>query len=268
MTGHSALLYHQPRKRFGQHFLRDSGVIARIVAAIRPAAGERLVEIGPGLGALTVPLLAVAGELDVVELDRDLLEPLRARCAGVGTLRIHHADALDFDFATLRGAGPRLRVAGNLPYNISTPLLFHLLAQAEHLYDLHFMLQQEVVARMAAKPGEDAYGRLSVMLQYRCQVEPLFTVGPAAFRPPPKVGSAVVRLVPRETLAVAVRDERCLAEIVRRAFAQRRKTLRNSLRELLDAEQITAAGIDPGARPETLGLEAFAALSDRMTGFT
>lgn len=267
MMGHPALP-HQPRKRFGQHFLRDPGVIARIVAAIRPAAGERLVEIGPGLGALTVPLLAVAGELDVVELDRDLLEPLRARCAGVGALRIHHADALNFDFAALRGAGPRLRVAGNLPYNISTPLLFHLLAHAEHVHDLHFMLQQEVVARMAAGPGEDAYGRLSVMLQYRCRVEPLFTVGPEVFRPLPKVGSAVVRLVPRETLAVAVRDERCLAEIVRRAFAQRRKTLRNSLRELLDPGQIAAAGIDPGARPETLGLEAFAALSERMTGFT
>lgn len=259
---------HRPRKRFGQHFLRDGRVIERIIAAIHPAAGERLVEIGPGLGALTVPLLAAAGELDVVELDRDLLEPLRARCAGRGILRIHHADALDFDFTALRGAGPRLRVTGNLPYNISTPLLFHLLAQAEHLHDLHFMLQQDVVVRMAARPGEDAYGRLSVMLQYRCWVEPLFTVGPEAFRPPPKVRSAVVRLVPRETLAVAVRNEHGFAEIVRRAFAQRRKTLRNSLRELLDARQIEAAGIDPGARPETLGLEAFAALSERMMGFT
>ena len=253
---------HRPRKRFGQHFLRDPGVIERIVAAIRPVAGERLVEIGPGLGALTVPLLEAAGELDVVELDRDLLEPLRARCAGVGTLRIHHADALDFDFAALRGDGSPLRVAGNLPYNISMPLLFHLLAQAGHLRDLHFMLQKEVVERMAAGPGEEAYGRLSVMLQYRCRVEPLFTVGPEAFRPPPKVWSAVVRLVPRETSPVVVRDESRFAEIVRRAFAQRRKTLRNSLRDALDATQIAAAGIDPGARPETLDLEAFAALSE------
>ncbi|MFO1422937.1 MAG: 16S rRNA (adenine(1518)-N(6)/adenine(1519)-N(6))-dimethyltransferase RsmA [Candidatus Competibacteraceae bacterium] len=252
---------HRPRKRFGQHFLRDASVIERIVAAIRPVAGERLVEIGPGLGALTAPLLDAAGELDVVELDRDLLEPLRARCAGLGVLRIHHADALDFDFATLRGDGPSLRVTGNLPYNISTPLLFHLLAQARHLRDLHFMLQHEVVARMAARPGEEAYGRLSVMLQYRCRVEPLFTVEPAAFRPPPEVRSAVVRLVPRETGAVVVRDESRFAEIVQRAFAQRRKTLRNSLRELLDAGQIEAAGVDPGARPETLDLEAFAALS-------
>ena len=253
---------HRPRKRFGQHFLRDSGVIERIVAAIRPLAGERLVEIGPGLGALTVPLLEAAGELDVVELDRDLLEPLRARCAGAGLLRIHHADALEFDFAALRGNGPPLRVVGNLPYNISTPLLFHLLAQAEHLGNLHFMLQKDVVERMAAEPGEDAYGRLSVMLQYRCRIEPLFAVGPEAFRPPPKVWSAVVRLVPRETRAVAVHDEDRFAEIVRRAFAQRRKTLRNSLRDLLDSAQIEAAGLDPGARPETLSLEAFAALSE------
>ncbi len=255
---------HRPRKRFGQHFLHDRDVLQRIVAAIHPQPGERLVEIGPGLGALTVPLLAAAGELDVVELDRDLLEPLRLRCAGNGVLRIHHADALTFDFAALRGDGPPLRVTGNLPYNISTPLLFHLLAQAEHLRDLHCMLQKDVVERMAAGPGEEAYGRLSVMLQYRCRVEPLFTVGPGAFRPPPKVWSSVVRLVPRETFAVTIRDENRFAEIVRRAFAQRRKTLRNALRDVLDVAQIEAAGVDPGARPETLSLEAFAALSEAL----
>lgn len=253
---------HRPRKRFGQHFLRDSGVVERIVAAIRPLPGDRLVEIGPGLGALTRPLLDAAGELDAVELDRDLLEPLRARCAGSGVLRIHCADALVFDFAALRGDGPRLRLTGNLPYNISTPLLFHLLDQAEHLRDLHFMLQLEVVERMAAGPGEDAYGRLSVMLQYRCRVESLFAVEPEAFRPPPKVRSAVARLVPRETSPVSVRDERRFAEVVRLAFAQRRKTLRNALRGLLDAGQIEAAGVDPGARAETLDLAAFAALSN------
>ena len=192
---------HRPRKRFGQHFLHDPQVISRIIAAICPQPGARLVEIGPGLGALTRPLLQAAGELEVVELDRDLLEPLQSRCAGLGTLRIHQADALQFDFAALRGDGPKLRVAGNLPYNISTPLLFHLLDQAEHLHDLHFMLQQEVVKRLAAGPGDDAYGRLSVMVQYRCRVEALFNVGPGAFQPPPKVWSAVVRMVPRETLA-------------------------------------------------------------------
>lgn len=256
---------HPPRKRFGQHFLHDPHVIDRILAVIRPRPGERWVEIGPGLGALTRPLLQAAGELDVVELDRDLLEPLQARCAGLGTLRIYQADALQFDFAQLRNEGPRLRVAGNLPYNISTPLLFHLLAQSEQIHDLHFMLQREVVERMAAGPGEDAYGRLSVMLQYRCRVESLFTVGPGAFQPPPKVWSAVVRLVPRETSAVAVQDEQQFAEVVRRAFAQRRKTLRNSLRGLLDTSQIEAAGVDPIARPETLDLAAFAALSNVAT---
>lgn len=255
---------HRPRKRFGQHFLRDAHVVARIVAAIRPKAGERLVEIGPGLGALTRPLLEAAGELDAVELDRDLLEPLRARCAGAGVLRVHHADALSFDFAALRGTGPRLRLAGNLPYNISTPLLFHVLEQADQIGDLHFMLQQEVVERMAATPGEDAYGRLSVMLQYRCRVEALFEVEPEAFRPPPKVRSAVVRLVPRETFPVVVRSQPHFAEVVRRAFSQRRKTLRNALSGLLDARQIEAAGVDAGARAETLDLAAFAALGNAV----
>ncbi|MFO1371368.1 MAG: 16S rRNA (adenine(1518)-N(6)/adenine(1519)-N(6))-dimethyltransferase RsmA [Candidatus Competibacteraceae bacterium] len=260
MSGASARL--QPRKRFGQHFLHDSGIIRRITEAIQPAPGDRLVEIGPGLGALTRPLLETVGELDVVELDRDLLEPLRTHCASAGALRIHHADALAFDFVALRGVGPPLRVVGNLPYNISTPLLFHLLAQAKHLRDLHFMLQKDVVERMAATPGTAAYGRLSVMLQYRCRVEPLFTVGPGAFRPPPKVGSAVVRLVPRETSPVVVGDEQRFAEVVRRAFGQRRKTLRNTLRGLLDIAQIEMAGLDPGARPETLDLAGFAALSN------
>ncbi len=253
---------HRPRKRFGQHFLHDPNILHRIVAAIRPAPGEHVVEIGPGLGALTRPLLAAAGELDVVELDRDLLAPLHTYCAGVGTLRIHQADALTFNFAALRGNGPPLRLAGNLPYNISTPLLFHLLAQVEHVRDLHFMLQKDVVDRMAAQPGEEAYGRLSVMLQYRCRVEPLFTVGPEAFRPPPQVWSAVVRLVPHATAPVRVRNEQRFAEIVRLAFAQRRKTLRNSLRDALDATQIKAAGIDPSVRPETLAVAAFAALSE------
>lgn len=253
---------HRPRKRFGQHFLHDPGVIDRIMAAIRPLPGQRLVEIGPGLGALTIPLLQAAGELDAVELDRDLPELLQARCQGIGTLRLYQADALTFNFATLRGAGSRLRMVGNLPYNIATPLLFHLLTQAPHLHDLHFMLQREVAERMAAGPGDAAYGRLSVMIQYRCRVEALFTVGPGAFQPPPKVQSAVVRLVPRETSPVAVHDEARFAEVVRRAFAQRRKTLRNSLREVLDATQIKAAGIEPGVRPETLDLAAFAALSN------
>ena len=261
MRSAGSVLRHRPRKRFGQHFLGDASVISRIVQAINPTVGQRLVEIGPGLGALTVPLLAATGQLEVIELDRDLLEPLRARCAGRGQLQIHQGDALSFDFAALRGTGPPLRICGNLPYNISTPLLFYLLEALPHWQDLHFMLQRDVVERMAAPPGQKSYGRLSVMLQARCQIEPLFTVGPEAFRPPPQVHSAVVRLVPRETSAVTAEQAPRFAEIVQRAFAQRRKTLRNSLDGLLEPAQIAQVGVDPGARPETLSLADFAALS-------
>lgn len=247
------------RKRFGQNFLHDPGVIGRIIAAIAPAPGDHLVEIGPGHGALTQPLLASGGRLDVVELDRDLIAGLRQM--GHGRLIVHQGDALAFDFSTLVEPGERLRLVGNLPYNISTPLLFHLLEQPEVIADMHFMLQLEVVQRMAAGPGGGDYGRLSVMVQYRCRVEPLFRVGAGAFRPAPKVESAVVRLVPHRTPPVDVGDERLFARVVALAFSQRRKTLRNTLRGLLDESAIRAAGVDPGARPETLGLERFAALS-------
>ncbi|PIE83748.1 MAG: 16S rRNA (adenine(1518)-N(6)/adenine(1519)-N(6))-dimethyltransferase [Candidatus Contendobacter odensis] len=255
---------HRPRKRFGQHFLQDPNIITRIIAAIRPTTEHRLVEIGPGLGALTRPLLAAVGELDVVELDRDVLEPLQRYCAGAGILRIHNTDVLTFDFAALRGSGSRLQLVGNLPYSISTPLLFYLLTHAVHIDSLHFMLQKDVVDRIVAAPGEKAYGRLSVMLQYRCYVNALFTVGPEAFYPPPKVWSSVVRIVPRETSAVEVQNEGHFAEIVKRSFAQRRKILRNSLHGLLDVKHIQAAGVDPGARPEKLDLAAFAALSNQL----
>ncbi len=262
-TDNSSRCAHLPRKRFGQHFLCDSTVIERIIAEIGPSSGDRFLEIGPGFGALTRPLLAVVSEMDVVELDRDLLEPLRVHCNSVGQLRIHHADALDFKLSALRSAVEehRFRVIGNLPYNISTPLLFHLMNQINHLVDLHFMLQQEVVARIVAGPGEKAYGRLSVMLQYRFLVESLFKVSPESFKPIPKVWSAVIRLVPHKNLPVIVSDEQLFADIVRQAFSQRRKTVRNSLRGLLKVAQIEAAGIDPGSRPETLSLAAFAALS-------
>ncbi|MDQ2696657.1 MAG: 16S rRNA (adenine(1518)-N(6)/adenine(1519)-N(6))-dimethyltransferase RsmA [Pseudomonadota bacterium] len=253
-----------PRKRFGQHFLHDRTVIRRILDAVQPAPDQRLVEIGPGRGALTRPLLERAGELDAVEVDRDLIARL-AQLKG-GTLRLHNADALTLDFAALRRGDPRrLRVVGNLPYNISTPLLFHLLEFAPHIADMHFMLQREVVERLAAGPGGADYGRLSVMVQYRCRVEPLWTVGPGAFYPPPKVQSAFVRLVPHPRPPVAVTDEARFAAVVREAFSQRRKTLRNSLRRLADAAAIAAAGIDPGARPETLSLADFAALSNRLS---
>lgn len=256
---------HRPRKRFGQHFLHDADVIRLIVAAIAPQAGDRILEVGPGLGALTGPLLERCETMDAVELDRDLVATLETKdWVRDGRLRVHRGDALRFDYAALAGPGEKLRIVGNLPYNISTPLLFHLLAQAQAIQDIHVMLQKEVVDRLAAKPGVQAYGRLSVMVQYRCRVEMLLLVGPTSFRPPPKVESAVVRLIPRSTPAVHVTNEMVFEQVVRRAFVQRRKTLRNALGELLARADIEAAGVDPGARAGVLGLEEFAALSNAV----
>lgn len=257
-------MIHTPRKRFGQNFLHDPGIIHRIVATIRPLPGEQLVEIGPGQGAITVPLLESAGRLTVIELDRDLIQPLQNRCRNAGKLTVYNADALRFDYCSLAHRAP-LRIVGNLPYNISTPLLFHLLDQSRCIRDMHFMLQKEVVERMAARPGSGLYGRLSVMLQYRCRVNALFTIGPGAFEPRPKVDSAFVRLEPFIRPPVAVADEDVFAVVVRQAFAQRRKTLRNTLRGLLDADEIRLAGIDPALRAEALNLEAFAALANQAT---
>lgn len=254
-----------PRKRFGQNFLHDPGVIQRIVNTIAPRLADHVVEIGPGRGAITLLLLRAAGHLDVVELDRDLIEPLREMCRGLGELVIHNADALKFDFTGLLRDNKKLRVVGNLPYNISTPLLFHLLEQAGAIHDMHFMLQKEVVERMAAAPGGADYGRLSIMLQYRCTVEKLFTVKPGAFTPAPKVDSAVVRLVPHATPPVKVEDETVFAAIVRQAFSQRRKTLRNTLRGLLTESQLVTLGIDPGLRAETLTLAQYATLSNTVS---
>jgi len=256
-------LSHRPRKRFGQNFLHDPAVIGRIVASIGPGGTEQLVEIGPGQGAITVPLLQQAGRLTVVELDRDLVEPLQERCAGLGELSIYNADALRFDFCELAGNSP-LRIVGNLPYNISTPLLFHLLAQHRCIRDMHFMLQKEVVERMAAIPGSRQYGRLSVMLQYRCEVIHLFNIGSGAFSPPPKVESAFVRLLPYACPPVQVNDTVIFEQLVRQAFSQRRKTLRNALRGMLEVEAISALGIDPAARAETLSVSDFAALANHV----
>lgn len=255
---------HQARKRFGQNFLHDERVIARIVRAVAPRPGEMLVEIGPGLGALTAPLLEAAHTLHVIELDRDVVPHLEGHCAGKGELHVHQIDALKFDFAALAADAHRLRVVGNLPYNISTPLLFHLLGSARLIADMHFMVQKEVALRMAAAPGDADYGRLSVMLQWRCAVELLFTVGPGAFRPAPKVDSAFVRLTPHRAAPVTVHDARVFADVVARAFGQRRKTLRNTLKGLLDEAEIRALGIDPGLRPEVLGLAEFAALANAV----
>jgi 16S rRNA (adenine1518-N6/adenine1519-N6)-dimethyltransferase len=256
----------RPKKRYGQHFLHDPGTIERIVRAIAPRRGERLVEIGPGRGAISAALLEAAGELDVVEIDPEVLPELRRRCEGRGVLRVHLADALEFDLRALRGAGPALRVVGNLPYNISTPLLFRLVDQLDAVVDMHFMLQKEVVARMAARPGGPEYGRLTVMLAPYVRVIPLFDIGTGAFTPPPRVQSTFFALEPLAEPPFPLGDRRAFAQVVAAAFSQRRKTLRNSLRSLLPVEAIAAAGIDPGARPETVAPAGFAALAARCAG--
>jgi 16S rRNA (adenine1518-N6/adenine1519-N6)-dimethyltransferase len=249
------------RKRFGQHFLHDPEVIGRIIACIGARPGEALLEIGPGLGALTAGLLAAAGALDVVEIDRDLAAALHQQYAHQPALRIHTADALDFDYGALAlERGQPLRVVGNLPYNISTPLLFRLLAYSEHLRDMHFMLQKEVVERIVAAAGSKQYGRLGVMLAPRLRATRLLDIGPGAFRPAPRVWSAVVRLEVRPEVP-AWAAEPHYGAVVSAAFGQRRKTLRNALAGLLSAAQISAAGIDPGARAETLAAEQFGQLA-------
>jgi 16S rRNA (adenine1518-N6/adenine1519-N6)-dimethyltransferase len=250
----------QAKKSLGQHFLVDKHYIQRIVAAIRPMAGDRMVEIGPGPGALTRPLLETLGHLDVVEVDRDMVARLEAEFPP-DRLTLHRADALRFSFGDL---GPNLRVVGNLPYNISSPLLFHLAEYAGGIHDMCFMLQKEVVDRMAAAPATPDYGRLSVMLQARFRVDKLFTVPPGAFRPPPKVDSAIVRLVPLPPEQVPYRDHVIFSEVVLRAFGQRRKTLRNTLKGVVDDALFAALGIDPGRRGETLSVAEFAVLANRL----
>ncbi|MBW9264442.1 MAG: 16S rRNA (adenine(1518)-N(6)/adenine(1519)-N(6))-dimethyltransferase RsmA [Candidatus Thiodiazotropha sp. (ex. Lucinisca nassula)] len=256
---------HRARKRFGQNFLHNPGIIQRIVQAIDPQPGDNLVEIGPGQGAITTELLPLIGRMQAIELDRDLVGPLAERCASLGELQIHNTDALKFDFTQLAEAERPLRVVGNLPYNISTPLLFHLLDQADQIRDMHFMLQKEVVDRMAAKPGSKTYGRLTVMLQARAEVTSLFSIGPGAFNPPPKVESAFVRLLPLKPPPYQIDDWDRFSRLVSQAFSQRRKTLRNSLGKLLTADAITAAGIDPGNRAEQLSVAEFANLANQAS---
>jgi 16S rRNA (adenine1518-N6/adenine1519-N6)-dimethyltransferase len=259
---------HQARKRFGQNFLQDQGVIGRIIRAIHPKPGQHLVEIGPGLGALTEEILSACGELDVVELDRDLIPILRTQFFSYGdAFRIHQADALKFDFRSLADDQRPLRVIGNLPYNISTPLIFHLLSYSGLIEDMYFMLQKEVVDRLAAKPGDSAYGRLGIMAQYHCEVSSLFLVGPGAFHPQPKVDSAIVKLRPYAEPPHPADSVEDFAELVRTAFGQRRKTLRNNLKKILPGEQIEALGIDPGLRPENLSLTDFVLLANHYTGY-
>jgi len=253
---------HTPRKRFGQNFLVDRAVIARIIEAIDPQATDNLVEIGPGLGALTAPLLERVARLHVIELDRDLAAGLREGYPPE-RLIVHEGDALRFDFSALPAP---LRVVGNLPYNISTPLLFHMASYAVHCTDLHFMLQREVVERMVASPSTPAYGRLSVMLQYRFRMQNLVGVPSSAFRPVPKVASAVVRLVPLVCPDVVALDETLFGQTVTRAFSHRRKTLRNALLGWVAEADLEQAGIDPGLRAENLSVAQYIAISNRIAG--
>ena len=253
---------HVPRKRFGQNFLVDRSVVARILDAIDPKPADEVVEIGPGLGALTGPLLERLPRLHAIELDRDLAARLRERYPPE-RLILHEGDALRFDFATLPAP---LRVVGNLPYNVSTPLLFHLAGFAGRFVDLHFMLQREVVERMVAAPSTPQYGRLSVMLQYRFRMRKLFAVPAGAFRPAPNVESAVVRLLPLARPEGPASDEPLFAETVMRAFSHRRKTLRNALSGLATESDIRAAGVEPGLRAENLSVADFVALSNYIAG--
>lgn len=248
---------HKARKRFGQNFLRDQAIIDHIAGVIYPRADDHLVEIGPGQGALTEPLVASGARVDVIELDRDLVPGLLAAYSLRAGFTLHNADALKFDFATLADDDKPLRVVGNLPYNISTPLIFRLLEQKRYFADMHFMLQREVVERLAAAPGSKHWGRLGIMTQFHCTVEHLFDVPPEAFQPPPKVQSAIVRLTPRTSSPWVDCNEAKLRDIVQKSFAQRRKTLRNNLKDIIDGPALEALGLDPGARAETLDIAHF-----------
>lgn len=248
---------HRARKRFGQNFLHDPQVIGRIVKAIAPKPADILVEIGPGLGALTEPVAEAAGHLTVVELDRDLAERLQHHPVLANKLTIHQADAMKFDFTSLVKPGQKLKVFGNLPYNISTPLLFHLFQYADQIENMHFMLQKEVVQRMTATHGSKAFGRLSIMTQYYCHAMPVVEVGPGAFKPAPKVDSAVVRLLPKAIAERAPEPAEVLNRVCLEAFNQRRKTIRNCFSNFATAEQLEQLGLNPGTRPEQLSVEDF-----------
>ena len=266
-----------PKKNLGQNFLHDRSVIDKIVLAVNPRPGDRVVEIGPGQGALTFPLLDRHGELTVIEFDRDLITPLTETARNHGRLEIIHRDVLQVDFTALAadaghdpatGAPHPIRLVGNLPYNLSSPILFHALDHAAAVTDMVFMLQKEVVDRMAAGPGSKVYGRLSVMLQAYCTVHPLFVVPPGAFYPVPKVDSAVVRLVPRPAADIHVQDRAIFAHVVRDAFGQRRKTLRNALSRVCDAPALEAVGISPQARAEQIAVADFVRLANSLAGST
>ncbi len=254
---------HRPRKRFGQHFLTDQHIIDQIISAVAPQKNERLVEIGPGTGVLTRPLLEQTATLDVIELDRDLAANLRQEFSSE-ILRIHEIDVLNFSFRSMTHGKEKIRLIGNLPYNISTPLIFHLLDEADVISDMTFMLQKEVADRMAAKPGSRQYGRLSVMLQYLCDTEFLFDVPPEAFDPPPKVMSTIIRLVPKSE-PLLLSDKHLFSNLVKQAFSQRRKTLHNVLKEFATDEDLEAVGLSPGDRSENIQVESFVRLTNYIS---
>jgi len=255
---------HIPRKRFGQHFLSDQDIIHRIVASIAPLKKDHLIEIGPGQGALTLPVMKMVGDLEAIEIDKDLIPELEERTDRFGKLTIYPVDVLSFDFATIKNDPRLLRVFGNLPYNISTPLIFHLLSFANIIHDMIFMLQKEVAERLAAAPGSDAYGRLSVMAQFYCQIDLLFDVPPEAFFPPPKVDSSIIRMVPFRESPYKVNDFALFEKVVKQAFGQRRKTLRNSLKQLVSDEVWSKLSIKPTERPENLSVQEFINISNAL----
>ena len=261
-------IQHRARKRFGQNFLSDQSIIQRIIQSINPKAGERIIEIGPGLGALTCPILNIVKQIDVIELDRDIIPKLQLNCGldqvQNNNLHIHNIDVLKFDFAELNYPEP-LRIIGNLPYNISTPIIFHLVNYSSLIQDMYFMLQKEVVQRLSAKPDTSNYSRLSVMAQYYFNVTPLFLVPPESFHPIPKVESAIVRLIPHAKKTVQIKDEQAFAKLVAQSFSQRRKTLRNALKNICSPQQIESAGIDPTARAQSLTLQQFANLYNLLS---
>lgn len=255
-------MQHRAKKRFGQNFLVDTNIIDKIIHSINPQPEDHIIEIGPGLGALTQPLLKALYRLDAIELDRDVIPQLKT-LEGSEKLHIHNIDVLAFDFTEFNESNfehGKLRITGNLPYNISTAVLFHLVSHRNCIHDLHFMLQKEVVERIAAGTGSNNYGRLSVMMQLYFRISPLFTVAPQCFRPAPRVQSAIVRMVPRTSLAISNNEHDDFAALVRQAFSQRRKTLKNTLRGLCGPGQIEAAGIDPGNRPQELSVDDYTRL--------
>ena len=261
-------MHHQAKKRFGQNFLTDGNIIQRIVDSIKPEIDDTIIEIGPGLGAITRPMLERTGTLHVIELDRDVIPKLLFNCRNEGKPVVHEMDVLKFDFNEFRksiASQKKLRVIGNLPYNISTPVLFLLLKNRDDVQDMHFMLQKEVVERIAAQPGNRIYGRLSVMIQTYFKVTPLFLVPPTAFDPPPKVESAILRLVPDDSFSNRVKDHKAYEDLIRQSFSQRRKTLKNNLKDLCNTDQIIAAGINPSQRAEELSVDDFLKLHTHIS---